>query len=195
VTADRRLGIGAWAALVAAFLGPLTTYVLILVPRFASVSTISLIVGSAQSIALLVTIAGIQEVLDHLASAVARAILAAGLIGGVLALLTQVIGLYAGPAVVLSLLAVASRVLLGVWLFGSAIAVGRGNGGRAASLGKAAGVGLVAYAILVEAGLFGGSADVAAPGWWLIIGVVESAYLVLLWRFVLAAVEPTREPA
>jgi hypothetical protein len=185
VTADLRLRIGAWAALVAALLGPLTVLAAVLMVRSPSdVTTIALVFTGLQALALLVAVLGLRELLDHLSRNAALAVLAAGVAGSVGYLVADGVFLVSGPSTGPQIVALVGRVLLAVWIVGSAIAVRRGNGGRTATLGWFVGAGQMVTVVGVIVGL-----DRLA-GWNFLVGTGEVVYLILLWRFALAALRP-----
>jgi hypothetical protein len=188
VTADLRLRIGAWAALVAAFLGPITVLAAVrMVPSPSDVTTIALVILGLQALALLVAVIGLRDLLDHLSRNVALAVLAAGAAGSVSYLVADGVFLVSGPSTVPQIVALVGRVLLAVWMVGTAIAVGRGNGGRTATLGWLIGGGQLVTAVAVIAGLEN------LAGWNFLVGTGEVVYLILLWRFALAALRPDPE--
>jgi hypothetical protein len=194
VTPDRRLRIGAWAALLAAILGP---FVILVALRFvdtaAAVASIAVAIQAGQSVALFVAIFGLRELLDHLSSGAARAVFVCGVIGSAANLAASLTWIVSGPSAFSRIEALVGHALIGVWIVGSAVAVGRGNGGRTAVLGWLAGIGLVSV-VGLGLGILGPTLGSTLVGWDFTVQIAEMAYLILLWRFALAAVRADSAP-
>jgi hypothetical protein len=153
-------------------------------------TTTSLIVGAAQSAVMIVAVYGLREILAQLSQSLARAVFAIGIVGygASLAWFLLLSNLGSEPASVV--VAVVARVSIGLWILGSALAVGRGNGNGAALIGRYAGGGSILVVVAALSDLFGPSGATALVGLSQIVGVLEVIYLILLWRWVFAALQP-----
>jgi hypothetical protein len=191
VTADRRLWIGGWAALLTALMIPVEFVVLFAVahepdplgaPAFVVAETLR-VVGA------LVAIVGLDLLFRSLAPGGARIVLWIGSGGaavGILAGVTDLVGV--DTAVIDVPVFLAANVLLGAWFIGGGSILMREGGGLArigwtAELG---GLGMILTGTALATGFGGtiGQTGTSLNDWFRILGLFVVVYLVRIWRYV-----------
>jgi hypothetical protein len=199
VTADRRLRIGGWAALLVAILAPLQLVVLFVVAHEAQpfAATPYLLIETLRIGAILVAVVGLDGLYRSIAPGVARFALAAGCLGASVGLVADAVtfgGVAGGSLGALdTILFLAANILIGVWLFvGGGILMRRG--GAFARLGWTAELGglgaiLTALAIATD---FGGPIGSGSSwiDWFHLLGLFVVVYLVRIWRYVVGGKLP-----
>jgi hypothetical protein len=190
VTAERRLRIGGWAALVAAILGPLIVVALFAAASspdpFAAPAVVALEV--ARLSALLVAVIGLDGLFASIAAGPSRFARTAGVAGSILALgaaLNDVTIAVDRPLV--TLIGLIGSVLIGLWFIaGGAILMSAGR--QLARVGWAAGIGGFGtiVAALAIATSFGGPIGVGTSwqDWFLLVSLFVVIYLVRVWSYV-----------
>jgi hypothetical protein len=190
VTADRRLRIGGWAALLVAVLAPVRVVVLFFVAHEPDPfsSSAYLAVEVAGLLALLVAIVSLDRLYRPLAPGLAPRALAIGAVGAGLAAgseLAWIAGLSLGA--IDTLLFVVANVLIGAWfILGGGILMR--EGGALARIGWTAelgGLGMILTALALAVG-FGGPLGTGTSfiDWFLLLGLFVAIYLVRIWTYV-----------
>ena len=190
MTADRRLRVGGWAALLVAILAPLELGALFLVAHesdpFAAPAVV--LITATRAGALLAAAIRLDGLFVSVAAGPARTARTAGITGSILllayALLQTTIGPDAGTVVVVGF---AGRVLTGAWFIAGGVILMSG-GRQLARVGWAAGLGGVGTiaAALAIAVPFGGPVGVGSSwlDWFLLLGLFVVVYLVRVWSYV-----------
>lgn len=190
MTADRRLQIGGWAALLVAALAPLQVIALFLEASapdpFATLPY--LLVEVARVSVLLVAVLGLDRLYRPIAPDAARTASTVGVLGavvGIVADLTLIVGVALEPMTTIALLG--ANVLVGGWfLLGGGILMREGGGllrvGWTAELG---GVGVIVTALAIAAG-FGGPVGTGRSwiDWFHLLSLFVVIYLVRVWSYV-----------
>jgi hypothetical protein len=192
VTADRRLQIGGWAALLVAILLPLDFVAIRLWPvspdGAANAAVAVAVLRLVLDVALLVAVVGLDGLFRSIAPGQASRVLAIGLVGAVLGVVAgQSSGQIVGP---IGWLALLSGVLIGLWFFlGGAILMSGGRGlariGWSGMIGGGAMILASVSSALGLGGATGGAPDeLPIRDWFHLIGLLVVIYLVRTWRYV-----------
>ncbi|HUQ78418.1 MAG TPA: hypothetical protein VM427_06070 [Patescibacteria group bacterium] len=203
MTADRRLRIGGWAALLVAIVAPLR--IVALWTAVGSTGTAGagdpwatqpyLIVDLVRIVGVLVAIVGLDGLFGSFEPSSARMLLVVGGVGaglGLAADVTTAAGLR--PSVLETVLVLAGDVLIAAWFIGGGLVLVRA-GRQWARVGWTAclgGIGQVLAAGSAAVG-FGGPVGVTGTSlidWFLLIGLFVVIYLVRVWRFVVGGRMP-----
>lgn len=151
--------------------------------------TVPLALEGLQAVTLVVAVFGLAELLDHLAPATARLALLAGFAGYAGTLLAIALIPVVRPdgasfrgAVLIAAVATVARILSGVWLAATGLAIARGNGRRTGLLGEIVGVTAIVQVVALWTGLFPSGSVIAGLG--LLVGIGEVLFLIVAWRFV-----------
>jgi hypothetical protein len=190
VTADRRLRIGGWAALLVAVLSPVRVVVLFIVAheRDPFGSSPYIVVEVLGLLALLVAIVCLDRLYRPLAPGLAPRALVIGAVGAGIAVSSELIfmtGLTFGVFDVL--LFVVANVLIGSWfILGGGILMR--EGGAMARIGWTAelgGLGTILTALALAVG-FGGPLGTGTSfiDWFLLLSLFVVVYLVRVWSYV-----------
>ena len=191
MTADRRLQVGGWAALLVAVFVPLQLVVVFLGAREPDPfdTTPYRLVETARICAALVAIVGLDRLFRSISPRPARFVLAAGVIGatiGIGAELATIVGIRL--AAIDTPLFLLTNLLIAGWFIGGGGILMREGGGLArvgwtSQLGGLGGI-LTAVAVAVP---FAGAAGVTGHSlidWYQILGLFVVVYLVRIWRYV-----------
>ena len=190
MTADRRLQIGGWAALLVAMLLPLDFVAVRLWPVTSEPAGVAGLVALASlaSVATLVAATGLDGLFRSIAPGQASRVLAIGLVGAVLGVVAgESSGQIVGP---IGWLALLSGVLIGLWFFlGGAILMSGGRGlariGWSGMIGGGAMILASVSSALGLGGATGGAPDeLPIRDWFHLIGLLVVIYLVRTWRYV-----------
>ncbi len=203
MTADRRLRIGGWAALLVAVVAPLRIVALWIAAGAAGPDGAAdpwatqpyLFVDVLRIVAVLVAIVGLDGLFRSFEPPAARTLLIVGAIGAGLGLAADV-AVVAGlrPSILETVLALAADVLIANWFIGGGLVLIRA-GRQWARIGWTAcigGIGLILAALSAAVG-FGGPVGVTGTSlidWFLLIGLFVVIYLVRVWRFVIGGRMP-----
>jgi hypothetical protein len=203
VTADRRLRIGGWAALLVAVLAPLQ-----MVALWLDVSAFDLLTAPdpwssqpylaldvVRAVAVLVAAVGLDGLFRSLDPSAARTVLRLGVAGTILGLVadtTLIGGLRLGAAE--SLVALPGDLLIAAWFLGGGLILLR-SGGQLARIGWTAALGgaglvLVAISVAVRFGGTPGVTGTALIDWFMLLGLFVVIYLVRIWRYVVGGRMP-----
>jgi hypothetical protein len=203
VTADRRLQVGGWAALLVAILLPLQFVVNRMAldssdaPRIVALSALSL----ALNLALLGAAFGLDGLFRSIAPGQASRVLVVGLTGAALdlglfvgswiAFVAVVAGDGSGPGPdALGWLLLLSSLLVGLWFFlGAAIVTAGGNGLARIGWSGMVGGGAMILATVAIVLRFGGATagapdELSLRDWFHLIGLFVVLYLIRTWRYV-----------
>ena len=200
MTADRKLQIGGWAALLVAILAPLEFVAVRVWPVTSEAPLIAALVAlsSALGLALLVAAIGLDGLFRSIAPGQASRVLAIGIAGATLdlglsagswiaALAADPSGSRVAATVWLGLL---SGLLVGLWFFlGGAVVMAGGHGlariGWSGMVGGGAMI-LAAVAVATRFGTAtaGGPDELSLRDWLHLIGLFVVLYLVRTWRYV-----------
>jgi hypothetical protein len=196
VTADRRLRIGGWAALLVAIVSPLRVVVLFLQAHEPDPFSTSayVVVETVGLLALLVAVIFLDRLYRPIAQELAPIALAIGAVGAALAAASDLAGL-AGirDDIINTILFVVCNVLIGVWfLIGGVILMS--EGGALARIGWTAelgGLGTILTALALAVG-FGGPLGTGSSfiDWFLLLSLFVVIYLVRIWRYVVGGQLP-----
>lgn len=187
---DRRLRIGAWAALFVAILAPLQVSAAFLASHDADPlgSPPVQAVGLARIAAMLVAAIGLDGLFRSIAPSPARVVLGCGLAGAAGMLGLDALNAAGVPLGVLdTIVALIASALLGAWFIGGG-AILISAGGDLARVGWPAqlgGIGTIAAALAVAL-RFGGPVGTGTSliDWFLLLGLFVIVYLVRIWRYV-----------
>jgi hypothetical protein len=191
VTADRRLRIGGWAALVLAIAAPLRIAALWTASTAADPWTSQpyLAVEAVRVVAALVAVIGLDGLFRDRDAVAARRVLAVGALGAGLSILVDgaiLLGARLGGAQ--TLLVLAGDVLIAAWFIGACMIL-LGAGGVWVRIGWTAGlggIGQILAAVAASVG-FGGPMGVTGTSlidWFLLSGLFVVVFLVRIWRYV-----------
>ena len=189
MTADRRLRIGGWAALLVAILAPLE-----LIALFLSAHAVNpfgepavLVVGGLRAASLFVAVIGLDPLFRSIADLPGRMSRSAGSAGAIFGLGWAIAHAVGGGGFPLTFLGLAGGVLTGVWFIGGGtilMSAGRqlARVGWAAALG---GLGSIAASVAIAVP-FGGPLGTGTSwlDWFLLIGLFIVIYLVRVWSYV-----------
>jgi hypothetical protein len=197
VTADRRLRLGGWAALLVAILAPLQIVAIWLdVASFTAMTSPDpwssqpyLALDTVRLGAMLVAIVGLDGLFHDLEAPAARTLIRLGVAGALVGLgvnLVVLAGLRLGA--VETLAALAGDLLIAGWFLGCSVLLLR-SGRQLARVGWTAalgGAGLVLTAISVALHVGGtpGLTGTALIDWFLLLGLFVVIFLVRIWRYV-----------
>ncbi|HLO35858.1 MAG TPA: hypothetical protein VK194_07240 [Candidatus Deferrimicrobium sp.] len=200
MTADRRLRIGGWAALLVAILTPLQLAAFFLWPGTGEPAAIAALVAVSglRIVATLVAVVGLDRLFRSIAPVPAQWILSIGVVGSALLLAVSASDL-AGTGLAVAghgsvdpglgtWLGLLASVLVGVWFVGGG-AILMAAGGDIARIGWSAelgGAGAILTAVAI-ATRFGGSVGVTGTSlrdWFHLLGLFVVIYLIRTWRFV-----------
>lgn len=191
MTADRRLRIGGWAALVVAVIAPIEVVLVYVVAggRARPDSALYSFIDASRLACLLVTVLGLDALFRPIAPRGARTVLLAGTIGSVIGLATSLAllaGVQAAIAVAVGLLLATGG--LAVWFIGGG-GILMSAGGAFVRIGWPAqlgGVGLVLAAILVAFAIQGpgGTTGPSLLNWFQLLSLFSVVYLVRIWFYV-----------
>ena len=203
MTADRRLRIGGWAALLVAIVAPLRIVALWIAAGAAGTTIVAdpwatqpyLLVDFVRMLAVFVAIVGLDGLFRSFEPPAARTLLIVGGIGAGFGLAADV-AIAAGlrPSILETLLALAGEILIANWFIGGGLVLIRA-GRQWARIGWTAclgGIGLILTALSAAVG-FGGEVGVTGTSlidWFLLIGLFVVIYLVRVWRFVVGGRMP-----
>jgi len=197
VTADRRLRIGAWAALLVAIAAPIEVAVAFLTADRPG--SLDLDAMTALEIvrfgALLVAVVGLDPLFRSLAPDLARPVRFVGAVAALVLIATDVGGLAVGDlGAAGTLLSLAGSVLVGIWFIGGGAILMR-HGGGLARIGWTAELGgfgniLTAVAISVSLTGPGVGGGLTWLEWFRILGLFVVVYLVRVWRYVIGGKLP-----
>ena len=197
MTADRRLRIGAWAALFVAILAPIELIAAGLTadPRRGLNLTAASVVEIVRFVALLVAVMGLAPLFASLAPRWASLVGIVGIVAAILLIATDAVdvaGVDLGPAV--AMLSLAGSALIGAWFIGSG-AIFMRQGGDLARVGWTAQLGglgnvLTALALALGASLPNGGSP-SWIGWFRILGLFVIVYLIRVWNYVVRGKLPS----
>ncbi|MEO5940947.1 MAG: hypothetical protein ABIZ72_08160 [Candidatus Limnocylindrales bacterium] len=190
MTADRRLRIGGWAALLVAIVAPIEVAVAFLTadrPGSLDLDALSA-VEIVRFGALLVAVVGLDPLFRSLAPDLARPVRFVGAVAALALIATDVVGLAVGDLGAAGmLLNLVGSVLVGIWFIGSG-AIVMSRGGAFARIGWTAelgGLGMilagVASALRISGPTGGGMTWIE---WFEVLGLFVVVYLVRVWSYV-----------
>jgi hypothetical protein len=199
VTADRRLRVGGWAALLVAILAPLQVIAIWLYagsfPGLTSpdpwASEPYLAFDVARLIAVLIAVVGLDGLFRSRDADVARRLLAVGVSGAVIGFAADgwiFLGGAGHAEGAYGLIDLAADLLVAAWFVGGGLIL-LTSGRQLARIGWTAilgGAGQVLTALCVATGFGGipGISGTALIDWFLLIGLFVVVYLVRVWRYV-----------
>jgi hypothetical protein len=190
VTADRRLRIGGWAALVAAVVTPIQLALLFLAATAVDPATSRpyVLAEMLRMAALFVAVAGLDDVFRRRDPVIADRIRFCGLLGcGINLALDAALLAGFGPTW-FDLLALPPGVLLGVWFLGAGLLL-LGAGGALARIGWTALAGglsaiLAAIGAVLPLGGEIGETGHSFRDYFVMLGLLAVVFLVRIWRYV-----------
>jgi len=196
VTADRRLRIGGWAALLAAVVTPVQLALLFLASAAVDPATSRpyVLAETVRMGALFVAVAGLDGLFRRHDPVLAGRIRILGLVGtGVSFVLDAAVLAGIGPTP-LDLFALPAWVLVGVWFLGAGLVM-LGAGGPLARIGWTALAGgasaiLAAIAVVVPLGGQVGETGHSIRDYFVLLGLLATVFLVRIWRYVVGGKLP-----
>jgi hypothetical protein len=189
VTADRRLRIGGWAALLAALLTPIALGLLFLASSSIDPATSRpyLLAETARVGALFVAVAGLDVVFRRLDPLLADRIRILGLVGAGAGVGLDAILLGGLGPTPFDLLALPASVLLGLWFLGAGLVLLRAGRdltriGWTALAGGLSAI-LAAIAVVVPLGGEIGETGYSIRDYFVMLGLLAVVFLVRIWRY------------
>ena len=202
MTADRRLQVGGWAALLIAVLLPLEFVAVRILPvgLDGAVNVGVLTLSSTRLLATLVAVIGLDGWLRSIAPGSATRVLAVGVAGSALGIVLEVwtwfvltVPGFAGAGfgnVLATWSAALAGILIGLWFFlGGAIVLNGGHGLARVGWPGMIGGGAMILAAVTVAMRFGtatgrGPDELSLRDWFHLIGLFVVLYLIRTWRYV-----------
>jgi hypothetical protein len=145
-----------------------------------------------QSVALVIAVYGLAELLEHLRPDLARVAFIAGLLGAATTFLTialiPIVPADPPPFGIVTFIAVGSivgRALVALWVMAVGFAISRGNGRTTGVLGEVVAIGTLIELLAISTNLL--ATNSAFGGWNLLVEIGQALFLILVWRFVRAA--------
>jgi hypothetical protein len=191
VTADRRLRIGGWAALLTAVMVPVEFVVLFAVAHEPDPlgSRPFVVAETGRLVAALIAMIGLDRLFRSIAPGAARPVLAIGCVGALVGIVADGAVLAGIDATALDLPAfLAANVLVGLWFIGGGAILMREGGGLArigwtAELG---GLGMILTGLALATSFGGpvGQTGTSLNDWFRILGLFVTVFLVRVWSYV-----------
>ena len=189
MTADRRLRIGGWAALLAALLTPVALGLLFLASSSADPATSRpyLLAETARVGALFVAAAGLDGIFRRLDPVLAGRIRTLGLAGAGTSLALDAMLLAGFGPTPFDLLALPASILLGLWFLGAGLVLLRAGRdltriGWTALAGGVSAI-LAALAVVVPLGGEVGETGYSIRDYVVMLGLLAAVFLVRIWRY------------